>query len=63
MSVQALTQYFTQYGAIFVFVIVLLEYLNLPGFPARAPLQSHSRLRTAGGGHTSRRPCPGRFEF
>ena len=34
MSVQALTQYFTQYGAIFVFVIVLLEYLNLPGFPA-----------------------------
>ena len=34
MSVQALTQYFTQYGAIFVFVIVLLEYMNLPGFPA-----------------------------
>lgn len=34
MSVQMLTQYFTQYGAIFVFVIVLLEYMNLPGFPA-----------------------------
>ena len=34
MSVQALTQYFTEYGAIFVFVIVLLEYMNLPGFPA-----------------------------
>lgn len=34
MSVQVLTQYFTQYGAIFVFVIVLLEYMNLPGFPA-----------------------------
>ena len=34
MSIQALTQYFTQYGAIFVFVIVLLEYMNLPGFPA-----------------------------
>ncbi len=34
MSVQMLTQYFTQYGAIFIFVIVLLEYMNLPGFPA-----------------------------
>lgn len=34
MTVQVLTQYFAQYGAIFVFVIVLLEYMNLPGFPA-----------------------------
>ena len=34
MSIQALTQYFTKYGAIFVFLIVLLEYMNLPGFPA-----------------------------
>ena len=34
MSVQTLTEYFAQYGAIFVFVIGLLEYLNLPGFPA-----------------------------
>lgn len=34
MSIQVLTHYFTQYGAIFVFVIVLLEYMNLPGFPA-----------------------------
>lgn len=34
MSVQALTQYFTQYGAVFIFLIVLLEYMNLPGFPA-----------------------------
>ena len=33
MGIQELTQYFTQYGAIFVFVIVLLEYMNLPGFP------------------------------
>ena len=30
MGIQELTQYFTQYGAIFVFVIVLLEYMNLP---------------------------------
>lgn len=34
MNIQELTQYFTQYGAIFVFVIVLLEYMNMPGFPA-----------------------------
>ena len=34
MSVQTLTEYFAQYGAIFVFVIVLLEYLNLHGFQA-----------------------------
>ena len=34
MGVQELTQYFVQYGAVFVFVIVLLEYMNLPGFPA-----------------------------
>ena len=34
MSVQMLSQYFMQYGAIVVFLIVLLEYMNLPGFPA-----------------------------
>lgn len=34
MEIQELTAYFTQYGPVFVFVIVFLEYLNLPGFPA-----------------------------
>lgn len=34
MDLSTLTMYFTQYGAIAIFVIVLLEYLNLPGFPA-----------------------------
>jgi len=34
MDVTTLTYYFTQYGAIAIFVIVFLEYLNLPGFPA-----------------------------
>ena len=34
MTIQMLTQYFAQYGAVFVFLIVLLEYMNLPGFPA-----------------------------
>ena len=34
MEIQELTVCFSQYGAVFVFVIVLLEYMNLPGFPA-----------------------------
>ena len=34
MDISVLNQYFTQYGAIVVCVIVLLEYMNLPGFPA-----------------------------
>lgn len=34
MTIEVLTQYFAQYGAFFIFLIVLLEYMNLPGFPA-----------------------------
>lgn len=34
MDLSVLTYYFTSYGAIAIFVIVFLEYLNLPGFPA-----------------------------
>lgn len=34
MNIQELTAYFIQYGAFFIYLIVLLEYLNLPGFPA-----------------------------
>jgi len=34
MDAAQITFYFTQYGAIAIFVIVFLEYLNLPGFPA-----------------------------
>lgn len=34
MSVEVIMQYFVDYGAVAIFVIVLLEYLNLPGFPA-----------------------------
>ena len=34
MSVEMIGEYFENYGAIAIFVIVLLEYLNLPGFPA-----------------------------
>lgn len=34
MSLDMIMQYFTEYGGIAIFVIVLLEYMNLPGFPA-----------------------------
>lgn len=34
MDLAQITQYFTEYGGIAIFVIVLLEYMNLPGFPA-----------------------------
>ncbi len=34
MDLSMLTMYFTRYGAVAIFVIVFLEYLNLPGFPA-----------------------------
>lgn len=34
MDLSTLTLYFTRYGAIAIFIIVFLEYLNLPGFPA-----------------------------
>lgn len=34
MGIETITFYFTRYGAVAIFVIVLLEYMNLPGFPA-----------------------------
>lgn len=34
MNITMLTLYFTKYGAAAIFVIVLLEYMNMPGFPA-----------------------------
>lgn len=34
MDIQTVLNYFTEYGLIFLFVIVFLEYMNLPGLPA-----------------------------
>ncbi|MDF2542871.1 MAG: DedA family protein [Herbinix sp.] len=34
MNIQVMTDYLQQYGAFAIFLIVFLEYLNLPGFPA-----------------------------
>ena len=34
MNFEMLTDYFLEYGAVFIFLIVFLEYLNLTGFPA-----------------------------
>lgn len=33
-NMQVVLDYFSEYGLIFLFVIVFLEYLNLPGLPA-----------------------------
>lgn len=33
-SVQVIMDYFSTYGIVFLFIIVFLEYLNLPGLPA-----------------------------
>lgn len=34
MDINVFMQYFIDYGPIAIFIIVFLEYLNLPGFPA-----------------------------
>ena len=34
MTLEILVEYFMKYGEIAIFIIVLLEYMNLPGFPA-----------------------------
>ena len=34
MDASTLTYYFQQYGIIVIFIIIFLEHLNLPGFPA-----------------------------
>lgn len=34
MELEMIMQYFVDYGPIAIYVIVLLEYMNLPGFPA-----------------------------
>ncbi len=34
MTAEIIMEYFTRYGGIAIFIIVFLEYLNLPGFPA-----------------------------
>lgn len=34
MEMEVIMEYFVKYGGVAIFVIVLLEYLNLPGFPA-----------------------------
>ncbi|MDO5406838.1 MAG: DedA family protein [Eubacteriales bacterium] len=34
MDISALSSYFERYGGLAIFLVVLLEYMNLPGFPA-----------------------------
>lgn len=51
MNIEMLTGYFTRYGMFAVFVIVFLEYLNLPGFPAGVIMPLAGVM--AAGGHNS----------
>ncbi|MGL4336147.1 MAG: DedA family protein [Turicibacter sp.] len=34
MDIQTVLEYFSVYGLLFLFIIVFLEYMNLPGLPA-----------------------------
>ena len=34
MDISSLNNYFELYGGMAIFIVVLLEYMNLPGFPA-----------------------------
>ena len=34
MNANSILNYLSQYGVLFIFIIVFLEYLNLPGLPA-----------------------------
>ena len=34
MDANSLLDYLSQYGIVFIFIIIFLEYLNLPGLPA-----------------------------
>ena len=34
MDANSILNYLSQYGVMFIFIIVFLEYLNLPGLPA-----------------------------
>lgn len=48
-DMQVVLEYFTQYGMGFLFIIVYLEYLNLPGLPAGIIMPAAGILvRTAG---------------
>lgn len=49
MDVAQFLDYFSQYGALFLFIVVLLEYLNLPGFPAGVILPLSGFLAANGG--------------
>ncbi|AYE33283.1 DedA family protein [Clostridium septicum] len=51
MEINQLINYFSSYGMIFVFIIVFLEYLNLPGLPAGIILPLIGVLSSKGEGN------------
>jgi hypothetical protein len=59
MDYAAILDVFTRYGAIAIFVLVFLEYMNLPGFPAGI-IMPLAGIMAAGGGTKAAqcRLCP-----
>ena len=57
MIMDVIMQYFARYGGIAIFVIVLLEYLNLPGFPVggKGKYPVYSGADNYGGGRAFRK--------
>ncbi|MBE5876864.1 MAG: DedA family protein [Lachnospiraceae bacterium] len=49
MELQVIMDYFVEYGPIAIYLIVLMEYLNLPGFPAGVIMPA-AGIWAAGGG-------------
>ncbi len=49
MELQMIMDYFVEYGPIAIYLIVLMEYLNLPGFPAGVIMPA-AGVWAAGGG-------------
>ncbi len=48
MSADVVISYFQEYGLVFLFIIVFLEYLNLPGMPAGIIMPAAGVLIKAG---------------
>lgn len=49
MNLSAITGYLETYGGIVIFIIVLLEYMNMPGFPAGVILPAAGICAANGG--------------
>ena len=46
MDISSLNNYFELYGGMAIFIVVLLEYMNLPGFPAGIIMPDENSIKT-----------------